>query len=229
MKWYLKTFRAQLKLHQWKDWTEEWLMFNPMIKKKVLLPQLTILPPTPSWLPLRVRKYQKASLSSTSAILSYLTFLECHYDIRVTDVGTLKLHAGANHAAYIAEPKDIVLIKSSALTCMSHRNAVIVRKIIERTHVHIQKKIRQYVAYRNISLLDASDTVRGNRSPPSIASSLDEYPPFPHISANLEDSQLYSSSKSSISSRTRTFYAKAASEYMNSAIKHSSPSRKDVR
>lgn len=112
---------------------------------------------------------------------------------------------------------------------MSHRNAVIVRKIIERTHVHIQKKIRQYAAYRNISLLDASDTVRGNRSPSSIASSLDEYPPFPHISANLEDSQLYSSSKSSISSRTRTFYAKAASEYMNSAIKHSSPSRKDVR
>lgn len=49
----------------------------------------------------------------------------------------------------------------------------------------IQKEIRQYAVC--ISLLNASDIVRGNRSPSSNTSSLyiDEYPPLPHITANL--------------------------------------------
>lgn len=57
----------------------------------------------------------------------------------------------------------------------------------------MQQEIRKYSATRNISLLDAKEIFKGNRTPPSFSSSSEEFPPLshPHLNSHPSYSNLY--------------------------------------
>lgn len=89
-----------------------------------------------------------------------------------------------------------------------------------------KKKIRKFAAYRNISLLDAREIFRGNRSPPPYSSSSEEFPSLPlfHYTHNpLHDFILSRNLSSSAASSIFSSYAYTAKKLFKNKI-NSNPS-----
>lgn len=86
--------------------------------------------------------------------------------------------------------------------------------------LQIQKDIREYAAYRNISIADANYVVRGKRLPPPFSSSSDEFPSLPSRSSHPFSYNKIADNLPSSRLSTRT-YAQAASRA--SSDNHSAP------
>lgn len=79
----------------------------------------------------------------------------------------------------------------------------------------IQREIREYAAYKNVSLLDARDIIRDRRSPPAFSSSSDEFLPLSSSYNEYNNSPTSRASRSFASRFSPQSYVRAAEKKSN--------------